>query len=102
MSNSYIACVRAGRAFLEVIGQFSLGPAVKTFHSICKTTRGDFAIGTMSGICFIKWNSMERNFDVIKQTPTSTTGPPLALLNNRQTLSCREVAEDLFMTSDYN
>ena len=45
---------------------------------------------------------MERNFDVIKQTPTSTTGPPLALLNNRQTLSCREVAEDLFMTSDYN
>lgn len=101
MNNSYIACVRAGRAFLEVLGQFSLASTVKTFHSITRTTRGDFAIGTMTGICFVKWNNMERKFEVIRQMPTSTSGPPLSLLNNRQAFQVKEIAEDMFMTSDY-
>ena len=83
MQNSYIAAIRAGRAFLEVLGQYNLASTIKTFHSICKTSRGDFAVGSMSGISFVKWNAMERKFDVVRQTPTSTQGPPLALLNNR-------------------
>ena len=66
MQNSYIAAIRAGRAFLEVLGQFSLASTIKTFHSITKTSRGDFAIGSMSGICFVKWNAMERKFDVVR------------------------------------
>ena len=66
MQNSYIAAIRAGHAFLEVLGQFSLASTLKTFHSICRTTRGDFALGTTSGICFVKWYPMERKFDVIR------------------------------------
>ena len=66
MNDSRISCIKAGRGFLEVLGSFNLGPSVKTFHSIHRTSRGDFAIGTTAGVCFIRWMSLERKFDVIK------------------------------------
>ena len=102
MNDAQIAMIRAGRNFLEVLGQFKLGPAVKTFHSINKAKRGDYALGTTSGICFVTWDKFAKKFDTIKQTPTSSSGPPLALLNNRQTLCQVELKEDFFVTCDYN
>lgn len=80
MNDSKVACIKAGRNFLEVLGSFNLGPSMKTFHSIQKTSRGDFAVGTVAGVCFIRWMSLERKFEIIRQTPTSTSGPPLTLL----------------------
>lgn len=66
MNDSKIACIRAGRGFLEVLGSFPLGTAVKTFHTISRTSRGDYLIGTMSGICFVKWLSIEKKFEIIR------------------------------------
>lgn len=66
MNDSRIACVRAGRNFLEVLGTFSVSHAVKTFHSIQKTSRGDFMLGSMHGICFVKWLPVEKRFDVVR------------------------------------
>jgi len=86
MNESKIAMVNAGRSHLEVLGTISLATSVKTFYSISKTGRGDYAIGTSTGICFVKWLPYEKKFEVIRSTPTSTSGPPLSLLNNRQTL----------------
>ena len=102
MNEAKIASVRAGRGFLEVLGSFSLAHSVKTFHSITKSTRGDYALGTTTGICFVKWMPVEKRFDVVRQVPTSSQGPALTLLSNRQTLSLCEAGDDIFVTSDYN
>ena len=47
MNNSYIAAIKTGRSFLEVLATVSLASHVKTFHSISKTSRNDFMIGTI-------------------------------------------------------
>ena len=39
---------------------------------------------------------------MVRQTPTTTSGPPLSLLNSRITLASYELADDMVMTSDYN
>ena len=84
MNEAKIASVRAGRNYLEVLGTFNLArDNVKTFHSITKCTRGDYALGTTSGICFVKWMPVDKRFEVIRQVPTSSSGPALTLLNNR-------------------
>ena len=102
MNDSRIACIRAGRAYLEVLTSVSIANAVKTFHSISRTSRGDFMLGTTYGVCFVKWYSQERKFEVVRQTPTTTSGPPLSLLNSRLTLASYELSDDMVMTSDYN
>ena len=57
MNDSRIACIRAGRNYLEVLTSVSIANAVKTFHSISRTSRGDFMLGTTYGVCFVKWYS---------------------------------------------
>lgn len=52
MNNAKIATVKAGQAFLTILATFSLAHSVKTFHSIKRSSRGDYILGTLSGICF--------------------------------------------------
>ena len=102
MNNSNIAAIKAGRSFLEVLATVSLATHVKTFHSISKTSRNDFIIGTTQGVSFVKWVKLEKKFEVIRQIPTSNAGPALTFMGNRQTLQCCEVTDDHILTSDYN
>lgn len=66
MTEAKIASVRAGHNFLEILGTYSLSSSVKTFHSIKKSSRGDYVLGTTGGICFAKWMPVEKRFDVVR------------------------------------
>ena len=56
MENAQVARAKIGGNFVEVMQTYLLRVPLQTVYSIKKTSRGDFVLGTNSGIHFIRWN----------------------------------------------
>ena len=60
LQNSKVAVCKVGRTSIEVVNTFNLAHKIKTIKSIARTMRNDYVLGTQAGVCFGRYNPLEK------------------------------------------
>ena len=63
--------------------------------------RNDYVLGTQAGVCFGRYNPLEKLFEIIGVTAGSTSAP-LTFLSGRPTTKVVALLDDHVLAVDYN